>query len=91
MYVIITYLNPEDIKKYDFDYVYPYAQIMKYHVGEEKVKEFLHSRFSGVDNIELSYDNGEVVYGQFTTTKEDSDFPPVLHWELEVYRTIDSI
>ena len=90
MYVIITYLNPEDIKKYDFDDVYIDAQIMNYHMGEEKVKEFLHSRFSGVDNVELSCDSGEVVYGRFTTAKEDSEIP-MLHWELEVYRTVDSI
>lgn len=90
MYVIGVFLNPEDIKKYDFDDVYLIMQTMKYQAGEEKIKEFIHTHFSGVENIELFYDGENIVYGVFTTVKEDSEIP-MLHWELEVYKAIDFI
>jgi len=90
MYTIIVFLSPEDIKKYDFDDVYILTQTFNYQAGEEKIKEFLHTHFSCVENIELFYDGENIIYGVFSTTKEDSEIP-TLHWEIEVHKAIDFV
>ena len=90
MYVIVVFLSPEDIKKYDFDDVCLLVQTLNYQAGEEKIKEFINTHFSGVENIELFYDSGKIVYGVFTTSKEDNEIP-MLHWELEVHKAIDFV
>lgn len=51
MYVIVVFLSPEDIKKYNFDDVYLLVQTLNYQAGQEKIKDFLHTHFHGVENI----------------------------------------
>lgn len=91
MYVIVVFLSPEDIKKYDFDDVYLLVQTLNYQAGQEKIKDFLHTHFHGVENIELSLDGEKVVYGEFSTVKLKNNKREALHWELEVHKAVDFV